>query len=483
MRDPTAAMGSKTSLAIRQHLSMMLLYTIFQGLAIYPIITLAADVRHHSASSRGSPYGSSHGNSDSHVHPAFSNFVAHGHQKRAEGNCSGFPGDQDTYGLGIRIGLYFQWVTSSIAYNLVPSEAINMRGVNNCFQLAMFAGLLYVTITKGSLHQLHPVEAYIMLLFCMGGVCSGTSDVGDGVGDHESSIGIAARKSYAYLEASSLGGCVRVLLGCGFIGYGLWFLFLGMDDMRSPFPNDCNYAFFLARVDLFGWFRTLLRVLFVCASIPAVISFVFMMMSFVNAASVFLLQGGWQGRVKPHKHSAGIRNSPSGGENVASPKGKQSALSEGEVSGGEKPRFSEGETAPSEAEGIESSGYENPGLQNIKLRKQNVGFSGALLLFIISVELIIRWNKIEGVGAIGSTGQLLPVIIGVGGVGRVVIRLIQDFLEEVALNRLGSGGVQVEDHPKPSLASTQPPEGTGNSFNGAPNPFVHDIEGLAFTSR
>ncbi|RPB26915.1 hypothetical protein L211DRAFT_753567, partial [Terfezia boudieri ATCC MYA-4762] len=53
----------------------------------------------------------------------------------------GFTGDADTYGLGIRIGLYFQWITSSIAYSFVPSEAITMRGVNNCFQAAMFAGL------------------------------------------------------------------------------------------------------------------------------------------------------------------------------------------------------------------------------------------------------------------------------------------------------------------------------------------------------
>ncbi|KAF8440694.1 hypothetical protein BGX38DRAFT_1205406 [Terfezia claveryi] len=433
-------MGSKTGLGQRLH--TMLLYSIFQGLAIFPLTTLAA-----AASPR---YGSS---LDSPV--AFSNFVLHGHEKRASGKCTGFLGDQDTYGLGIRIGLYFQWVTSSIAYNLVPSEAINMRGVNNCFQLSMFAGLLYVTITKGRKQQLHPVEAYLLLLFCMGGVCSGTTEVDDEMEDRKPMIGVAARKSYAYLEASSLGGYVRVLLGCGFIGYGLWFLFLGMDNMHNAFPNDCNYAFFLTSVDLFGWFRTFLKVLFVCATIPAVLSFAFMTMSLVNATRWFLLDGGWQGRVKPHTLSASS---------------------------------SEGEEAPSEDE--------KPGLQNIKIRKQNVGFSGALLLFILSVELIIRWNKIQGVGAIGSTGQLLPVIIGVGGVGRVMIRLTRDFLEELALARKNNGSNKVEEDqfqpPHPggtssrtnNLAPTQPCS-TGNELDTlSQNPvFVHDTGGLDFASH
>lgn len=458
---------------------------------MYPLIAHATDTRYHSTSSQDPRYGSSE-SSDFHIHSTSSIFIVHGHQKRDGGNCTGFKGDSDTYGLGIRIGLYFQWVTSSIAYNLVPSEAINMRGVNNCFQLAMFAGLLYVTITN---EQLHAVEAYLILLFCMGGVCSGTVEVDDEIGeDRESRVDGVARKSYAYLEASSLGGYVRVLLGCGFIGYGLWFVFLGMDNMHHK-QTDCNYVFFLARVDLFGWFRTLLKILFVCATIPAVLSLVFMTISLVNTSWVFFLEGGWQGRVRPHKHGA----LPSNGENVTSSKSKQSTSSEVK-------------TALSEDEAAEASEDEKPGLQNIKLRKQNVGFSGALLFFILSVELIIKWNKIEQVGSIGSTGQLLPVIIGVGGAGRVVIRLIRDLLEETALirrNRIlarrsstgfNNDRVRVEDHPRLSQpmgtggmtnnlpgTSTQQTGGTGNTLdNLAPSTspaFVHDIESLAFTPR
>ncbi|KAF8465698.1 hypothetical protein BDZ91DRAFT_681402, partial [Kalaharituber pfeilii] len=231
----------------------------------------------------------------------------HGRQNNNETASSeercGFDGDQDTYGLGIRIGLYFQWLTSSLAYNFVPSEAVTMRGVNNCFQAAMFAGLLFVTITKGS--ELFAVEAYLMLLFCMGGVCSSTGDEGPSYWEDDENPQQRARtiRGYAYYDTTTLGSYVRLLLTAAFLAYGLWFVWVGMDGMRHP---PCStYAFFFARVNLYNWFRTFLK-------------------------------------------------------------------------------------------------------------KGHVGFGGALILFIVAVELTIRWNVIEGVDDVGSTGQLLPVILGVG---------------------------------------------------------------------
>jgi len=44
----------------------------------------------------------------------------------------GFQGDDNTYGLGIRLGLYLQWLTTSLANNFEPNEAINMRDINTC---------------------------------------------------------------------------------------------------------------------------------------------------------------------------------------------------------------------------------------------------------------------------------------------------------------------------------------------------------------
>jgi len=163
-------------------------------------------------------------------------FVAHEKRDNSTQGCLGFQGNSDTYGLGIRIGLYFQWATSSIAYTFVREEAVTMRGVNNCFQLAMFAGLLYLTITLGE--QLHAVEAYLMLVFCMGGVCTGTSNSDDDGDDHNNTtrngVDRIVHRGYEFFDTSTLGAFIRLMLTMGFIAYGLWFVFHGMDHMQPP---------------------------------------------------------------------------------------------------------------------------------------------------------------------------------------------------------------------------------------------------------
>ena len=42
------------------------------------------------------------------------------------------------------------------------------------------------------------------------------------------------------------------------------------------------------------------------------------------------------------------------------------------------------------------------------------------MLLVLSVELSLRWNSITGLGHVGATGQLIPAIIGLGGLFRVV---------------------------------------------------------------
>ena len=391
-------MGSK------QCLCTIFVYTTFLALAIYPLIVSAAPIQLQSRSTDSSYTGP--------------NVATHGHQKRGDRKCNGFEGDSDTYGLGIRIGLYFQWITTSIAYNFVPSEAITMRGVNNCFQAAMFAGLLYLTITGGVSGHLHAVEAYLMLIFCMGGVCSGNSIAhSDGNGDdherrsgddHERRSGDAGgigstvvKTGYAYLETSTPGGYVRLLLACGFIAYGLWFVFVGMDGMLNAYPDDCNYAFFLARIDLFGGFRYFLKALFILSAIPALVSLTSGTVKLARVTRKFIFRKGWRGRVN---HSPEVSQAS---HQTPSPPIRDS--------------------------------NERPGLQFHKLGLLDATLSTTLLTFIIAVELTIRWNKIGKVQAIGSTGQLLPVIVGVGGVGRVLMRLISDSLEEAALRERTAG--------------------------------------------
>lgn len=263
----------------------------------------------------------------------------------------GFDGDDNTYGLGIRIGIYLQWITTSIAYNFLPKEAGTMRGINNCFQAAMFAGLLFVTITRGP--ELYAVEAFMMLTFCMGGVCSGDSDT----------------PSYSSYGATVMGSLIRFSLGMGFCAYGVWFTFKGMDNMKHP---PCStFVFVFARVNLYGRFRTLWKVSFTLGAISYAILILIVLGCLVIAC--------WRALQK---------------------------------------RFTKQDP---EVENASPAEISNPEPDRVLTRTL---WSTALLLFIVGVEKIIQWNHIQGVDSLGSTGQLLPLIIGLGGVFRIINNLL-----------------------------------------------------------
>jgi hypothetical protein len=44
--------------------------------------------------------------------------------------------------------------------------------------------------------------------------------------------------------------------------------------------------------------------------------------------------------------------------------------------------------------------------------------------FVASIELTIRWNHIEGVSTIRTTGQLIPFIIGIASFGQAVKKVV-----------------------------------------------------------
>lgn len=263
----------------------------------------------------------------------------------------GFDGDDNTYGLGIRIGIYLQWITSSIAYNFLPKEAETMRGINNCFQAAMFAGLLFITITKGS--ELYAVEAFMMLIFCMGGVCSGDKE----------------KQNYSNHGATTLGSFIRFSLGVAFCAYGVWFTFKGMDNMKHP---PCStFVFFLVRVNLYGRFRTFWKVMFTIGAIGYA--------ALILVGSGYLVAIYWKSL---------------------------------------RQRFTKQD---SEVEDISPTGISDPESSEVPTK---ILLSSALILFIIGVEKMVEWNHIQGVNSLGSTGQLLPLIIGLGGMFRVVHNLL-----------------------------------------------------------
>jgi len=62
--------------------------------------------------------------------------------------------------------------------------------------------------------------------------------------------------------------------------------------------------------------------------------------------------------------------------------------------------------------------------QRMKTTLNEMSFGSEVALFILSTELVITWNHISGVGSLGSTAQLLPLIIGGIGLLRVLYKFI-----------------------------------------------------------
>jgi len=144
-------------------------------------------------------------------------------------------------------------------------------------------------------------------------------------------------------------------------------------------------VFFFAKVNIFGWFRTLLKVLLIFSAFLMFIAVINGVQHLLKQTRHFIFGGGWKGGARKNKNNQHKEK-------------KQVGL-------------------------------------DIKFTLGNVLCSGVLILFIIAVEMTIKWNQISAVGVIAGTGQLLPMIIGIAGLGRVAMRFAGRALEDVALKK------------------------------------------------
>ena len=61
-----------------------------------------------------------------------------------------------------------------------------------------------------------------------------------------------------------------------------------------------------------------------------------------------------------------------------------------------------------------------------KTELRTVWFALDFVAYILSTEYVIKWNHISGVDSLGSTGQLIPLIIGGAGFVKVLYKFIMN---------------------------------------------------------
>ncbi|RPB26739.1 hypothetical protein L211DRAFT_835076 [Terfezia boudieri ATCC MYA-4762] len=298
----------------------------------------------------------------------------------------GFDGDQDMYGLGIRIGYYVQWIATVLGAYYTPQIVSSAFEANAIFNIGMLAGLVYSTMRRNNMFVVEPV---MVLGFSIGGAIVGLLDPKN----------VHNPKSLKSLRARLVHLCGTGALSLPLLTYWTWYSFYGMSTMQY---NHCaRYTFFIVKIDIWSpWFRYFMR-------IATIISLVGLFSLAVGVVVAYRKKS----EELPHheRHSTGFYD---------------------------RPRLSRSATALA-----------------IRARPTKTQFFVVIVVCAIcalSVELGIMWNKITGVNALGATGQLIPLAIGIITSIKVVAGVVREHFKsrsqrrkESANERFFGGGGEV----------------------------------------
>ena len=148
---------------------------------------------------------------------------------------------QDLYGIGIRTGIYCQWIATMVAGVALPAETVAIQTNTMCLQCAILGALILMTV-RASIAQ--PDVLIIVPLTFGGFLAAQTFEHGTSL------VGAATAKG-----ASALRTLVMLHIFGVLVGYSLWFWWEGVDNLS---PAACTYYAFvfgkvmIARLRVFG---------------------------------------------------------------------------------------------------------------------------------------------------------------------------------------------------------------------------------------
>ncbi|KAF7561172.1 hypothetical protein G7046_g2973 [Stylonectria norvegica] len=272
----------------------------------------------------------------------------------------GFAGNNDIYGLGVRLGIYLQWLTSILSENVYQADLDTTRAAGNCYQIAMIAGL--IRVSKFPHDGVLALEAYIVLLFCFAGAWAASFAL-PGFGSKEKAE--FEEQAEADVEAGRFGTLASLVLSTLTCAYGTWFLFVGITHMKRAPCNEI--VFFFAPVHLFGWILHVLEAFFLGSLVGSTLLLVYRLYDL----SVII---------------------------------HETLRTAGEPSDSE-------ERAPTQQMRI-----------TVRLGK-TVASALALGLFVVSIELTLRWNHVRSVYTCDNFSQVFPLAIGASTLAKTVFSL------------------------------------------------------------
>jgi hypothetical protein len=176
-------------------------------------------------------------------------------------NCSSkFSGDY--YGLGVRLGIYFTWITSWLANTFVEEEISGALNANSMFLFALLVSIFKGTTVQSS-DKLAYIDGLILMQLCAG-YLFGIFSLWGYRTRHYSKEGPEAVRHYG-----RVGTHFRLGLATAISVYGIWFWAYGIrydlghglaivtDDKGDPRPPECYpvYVFFFGKLNVLGGIR------------------------------------------------------------------------------------------------------------------------------------------------------------------------------------------------------------------------------------
>ncbi|KAF5717588.1 hypothetical protein FMUND_5681 [Fusarium mundagurra] len=182
-----------------------------------------------------------------------------------EDTCK-FPHNSDLYGIGIRVGLYCQWLTSLASQIYVPAEAPATQATSQLFQTAVLISLVILTATR----SIYQPEVIIVLSLSFGGFLT-SHHLPDLVND----------------QASIPRRAVAVINFGAFVAYCCWFWSRGAQKLQEQHP-DCVFV-----TMLFGrWKIIALRTFGIVMSSIGCFVFLVVAAAYTRRVSVLVAQDG-----------------------------------------------------------------------------------------------------------------------------------------------------------------------------------------------
>jgi hypothetical protein len=188
-------------------------------------------------------------------------------------NCSSkFSGDY--YGLGVRLGIYFTWLTSWLANTFVEDEIAGALDANSIFLLSLLISIFKGTAVQGP-NKLAYIDGLILMQLCAG-YNFGILSLWGYRTTHYNREGPRAVRHYG-----RIGTHFRLVLASAISLYGIWFWTYGIrydlghglnrvtDDQGQPRSPLCYpvYVFFFAKLNVLGGIRIFYIFISTCCSL------------------------------------------------------------------------------------------------------------------------------------------------------------------------------------------------------------------------